>query len=158
MDEIEKRARELLAAEYEREGMDTAASTILSGGTTTHDEQTALRAIAAALRSVQALSQWKPIESAPKDGTTVLIHYTNCLGNGRTVKAKYIPRFYEESGFVDGDGGVDEYDEANDRYTYREGWWEVIDNWGEFGFVKVHEGEPTHWMMMPIPPREAASD
>ena len=102
-------------------------------------------------------SQWKPIESAPKDGTTVLIHYTNCLGNGRTVRAKYIPRFYEESGFIDGDGGVDEYDEANDRYTYREGWWEVIDNWGEFGFVKVHEGEPSHWMMMPEPPREAAS-
>ena len=102
-------------------------------------------------------SQWKPIESAPKDGTTVLIHYTNCLGNGRTIKAQYLPRFYEESGCDDGDGGVDEYDEANDRYTYREGWWEVIDNWGEFGFVKVHEGEPTHWMMMPIPPREAAS-
>ena len=52
---------------------------------------------------------------------------------------------------------MNEYDEANDRYTYLEGWWEVIDNWGEFGFVKVHEGEPTHWMMMPIPPREAAS-
>ena len=111
---------------------------------------------AAEVQRLPALSQWKPIESAPRDGTAVLIHYTNCLGNGRTIKAKYLPRFYEESGCTDGDG-VNEYDEANDRYTYLEGWWEVIDNWGEFGFVKVHEGEPTHWMMMPIPPREAAS-
>ena len=110
----------------------------------------------AEVQRLPALSQWKPIESAPRDGTTVLIHYINCLGNGRTIKAKYLPRFYEESGSDDGEG-VDEYDEANDRYTYLEGWWEVIDNWGEFGFVKVHEGEPTHWMMMPIPPREAAS-
>ena len=110
----------------------------------------------AEVQRLLALSQWKPIESAPRDGTTVLIHYTNCLGNGRTIKAQYLPRFYEESGCTDG-GDVDEYDEANDRYTYLEGWWEVIDNWGEFGFVKVHEGEPTHWMMMPIPPREAAS-
>ena len=115
-----------------------------------------IEALLAEVQRLLALPQWKPIATAPKDGTTVLIHYTNCLGNGRTIKAKYLPRFYEESGCTDGDG-VDEYDEANDRYTYREGWWEVIDNWGEFGFVKVHEGEPTHWMMMPIPPREAGS-
>ena len=116
----------------------------------------AIGVLAAEVQRLQALPQWKPIETAPRDGTTVLIHYTNCLGNGRTIKAKYLPRFYEESGCADGDG-VDEYDEANDRYTYREGWWEVIENWGEFGFVKVYEGEPSHWMMMPIPPREAAS-
>ena len=155
MDEIEKRARELLAAEYERDGHLGVAHTLRYGYRLTPAQDKGLAAIAAALRSAQT-AQWKPIESAPKDGTTVLIHYTNCLGNGRTVKAKYLPRFYEEAGCADGDG-VDEYDEANDRYTYREGWWEVIDNWGEFGFVKVHEGEPTHWMMMPIPPREAGS-
>ena len=150
MDEIEKRARELLAAEYERHGVLNAVDPIMFVV-----DRAAVDAITAILRSVQA-AEWKPIESAPKDGTTVLIYYTNCLGNGRTIKAKYLPRFYEESGCADGDG-VDEYDEANDRYTYREGWWEVIENWGEFGFVKVYEGEPSHWMMMPIPPREAGS-
>lgn len=96
------------------------------------------------------MSQWQPIETAPS-GKAVLIYYTNPLGKGRTIKARHIKRYTEESN-GDADEGVDEYDEANDRYTYVEGWWEMLDNWDEYGFVKVYSGAPTHWHPLPDPP------
>ena len=96
------------------------------------------------------MSEWQPIETAPS-GRAVLIYYTNQLGKGRTIKARHIKRFTEESN-DNADEGVDEYDEANDRYTYVEGWWEMLDNWDEYGFVKVYSGTPTHWHPLPDPP------
>lgn len=94
-----------------------------------------------------AEAEWLPIESAPK-GRAVLVRYLNRLGNERVIKARYIERFTEEASF-NCDEGVDEYDEANDRYTYCAGWWEMIDNWDDFAFVAVNEGEPTHWHPIP---------
>ena len=94
--------------------------------------------------------QWQPIETAPS-GKAVLIHYKNRLGNSRVIRARYIQRFTEEAVNDDGEG-VDEYDEANDRYTYMEGWWEMLDNWDDYAFVMVNEGQPTHWMPLPEPP------
>ena len=92
---------------------------------------------------------WQPIETAPS-GKAVLIHYRNPLGNSRVIKARHIQRFTEESN--DEGMGVDEYDEANDRYTYVEGWWEMLDNWDEYSIVKVCSGTPTHWHPLPAPP------
>lgn len=98
--------------------------------------------------------EWLPIESI-RTPSPVLVFYKNSLGNGRIIKARYIKRFSEESNsdFGDSEDGVDEYDEENDRYTYRQGWWECIDNWGDFSFIAVSEGEPTHWMPLPEPPK-----
>ncbi len=36
------------------------------------------------------------------------------------------------------------------------GWYECIDNWGDYTEVAIHEGEPSHWMPLPAPPIEAA--
>lgn len=99
----------------------------------------------------QAAREWLPIESAPK-GVAVLIHYKNQLGKSLVIKARYIERFTEEAGH-DCEEGVYEYDEANDRYTYTQGWWEMIDNWDDFAFVMVHEGQPDMWQPLPTPPR-----
>lgn len=94
---------------------------------------------------------WHPIETAPS-GVEVLIHYKNALGKSRVIKARRIERFTEESG-SDSNDGVDEYDQANDRYTYVAGWWESIDNWDDFAFVMVSEGIPTEWHELPEPPQ-----
>lgn len=71
MDAIEKRARELLAAEIERDGFTHAAEWIRDPSKSLrHIEAEAIRAIIAALTP-----QWQPIESAPKDGTPILACY-----------------------------------------------------------------------------------
>ena len=97
------------------------------------------------------MSEWRPIETAPTN-LPVLVHYKNPLGKSRVVKAQLIPRFSMESS-PDTELGVDEYDEENDRYTYIEGWWEVIDNWDDYSFV-LFDGDhrPDAWMPLPEPP------
>ena len=73
MDEIEKRARELLAAEYERDGHLGVAHTLRYGYRLTPAQDKGLAAIAAALRSAQ-VPEWRPIETAPRDGTAVWLY------------------------------------------------------------------------------------
>lgn len=91
---------------------------------------------------------WQPIATAPS-GKQVLIHYKNKLGKDRIIKARHITRFTEESNSDTSEEGCDEYDEANDRFTYCEGWWECLDNWEEYGFVMVTQGEPDLWHELP---------
>lgn len=95
---------------------------------------------------------WLPISDVPQC-KAILIHYKNKLGKSRTIKAKFIPKFTVESSGEYADGDVDEYDEANDRYTYTEGFWELIDNWDDFTMVKVNEGEPDGWQPLPLKPK-----
>ena len=92
---------------------------------------------------------WQPIETAPK-GKTVLVFYRNSLGKGRIVKATFIERFAQES---DGEEhGNEEYDEARDRYTWPEGWYEQIDNWEYAAAMFAGDHKPTHWMPLPAAP------
>ena len=81
--------------------------------------------------------------------------FYNCGYRGhQIVVAKYIKRYSEEANFdFGGDGeGISEYSEDKDCYYYVEGWWELIQNWDEYGFVQIHEGLVTHWMPLPSPP------
>jgi hypothetical protein len=95
--------------------------------------------------------EWRPIDTAPSL-KAVLVHYPNALGNSRIVKAKFIPRYTVESS---GDEeGVDEYHDSSDRFTYIEGWWELIDNWDEYSFLFIDGNKPTHWMPLPKPPTD----
>jgi hypothetical protein len=72
-------------------------------------------------------ARWQPIETAPKDGTSVLISSTNW----RTTWRGY----YRAQGFAPE---------------------QEIDNWGE-GWTRENYSDigliPTHWMPLPEPPK-----
>lgn len=46
-----------------------------------------------------------------------------------------------------------DYDEDEDEYYLKEGWYEVIHNWDEYSSVVI-EDFVTHWMPLPEPPEE----
>lgn len=96
----------------------------------------------AALQSQQPAG-WRPIETAPKDGRMMLLFYTNSNGLPRVVVAGWLTD--DEAAETDADG-----------FGLEAGWYERIDNWGEYYQVAIHEGEPTHWMPLPPAPGSAA--
>lgn len=99
------------------------------------------------LRTIRQ-SQWRPISEAPK-GLSILVHYKNALGKGRTVKAIYIERFTEEA---NEEYENFEYCEERDAYLANEGWYETIDNWPDYTSVAITEGVPYIWQPLPTPP------
>jgi hypothetical protein len=105
---------------------------------------------------------WIPVaERMPASGVTVLACYTNRSGNVRRIRAEWVAAKTIES---DGDSEIGEYDEATDCCYDPEGWYEKIDNWGDYSSVVVNEGEVTHWMPLPAhpgaspPPAQPAPD
>lgn len=123
-------------------------------GTPLQNDIAVMMAEFAGIYSGQAAQQpsvgWQPIETAPKDGRSVLIFYKNCMGKDRIIKASYTQRFTEES-----DNDWAEYSEEKDCYYSPEGWYEQIDNWDEYGSCFVGGGNVsrfTHWMPLPVPP------
>jgi hypothetical protein len=102
--------------------------------------------------SVPEVPQWIPVsERLPESGVIVLACYTNRAGNVRRIRAQWVAAKTSEY-MADGDFG--EYDEATDTYYDPEGWYECIDNWGDYSSVMVGEGEITHWMPLPDAPKE----
>jgi Protein of unknown function (DUF551) len=88
-------------------------------------------------------------ERLPKSGQTVLACYTNAAGMVRRIRAEWVAAKTIES---DAESEIGEYDEATDAYYDPEGWYEKIDNWGEYSSVAVVEGAITHWMPLPAAP------
>ena len=89
-----------------------------------------------ALNAAIGQAAWMPIDTAPK-GKIVLVHYTNRLGNGRTMRAQYyLPETLDsdatESGWAD------------------EGWYEESE---AYEYLMPLDGEPTHWMPLPAAPQ-----
>lgn len=77
------------------------------------------------------MSEWLPIESAPKDGSRVLVYgqwagETNGLQDGKDV---YVAEF-------------------SGRSDYHDFWWSCVGTDGYAAWVK-----PTHWMPLPAPPK-----
>lgn len=92
-------------------------------------------------------------ERLPEPSTKVLAHYVNDLGKGRTICAIWVPAKTRSD-----EGGHDdftEYDEEDDKFYWPEGWYEAIENWDEFGYVKVYEGEVDYWQPLPKRPAHA---
>lgn len=77
---------------------------------------------------------WQPIETAPRDGTPVL------LAGGEDDTARYMTD-----------------DEARRMRAPTRGWWTKGDGWvitlAEAGYVAVIRNDPTHWMPLPEPPQ-----
>jgi len=103
---------------------------------------------------LRAAQQWVPVtERMPKSGQPVMVCYRNRFGHWRRIRAEWVAAKTQES---DTDSEIGEYDEATDTYYDPEGWYERIDNWDDYSAVVVHDGEPTHWMPLPEPPKDAA--
>lgn len=98
----------------------------------------------------QPVLRWVRVgERLPERGTTVLACYMNSAGMLRRIRAHWIPAKSVEAGT---DDECSEYDEETDTKWTPEGWYEQIDNWGDYSAVAVCEGAVTHWMPMPEPP------
>jgi hypothetical protein len=81
---------------------------------------------------------WQPIETAPKDGRTVLLGYHNSHGKWRTMRGQWMSQEY-----------IDENFEEPDMAT--PGWYETsveADDIPSAWFT-----EPTHWMPLPPAPQ-----
>jgi hypothetical protein len=105
----------------------------------------------------RALARWgrpaiKPVpvsERLPEPGTKVLAHYFNSHGKSRTVCARWIPAKFESGDIDIYDDDFLEYDEDSDTFYWPEAWYEEIENWDEYGSVKINEGAVTHWQPLP---------
>lgn len=80
------------------------------------------------------MSEWQPIETAPKDGTTILIY-------GGTY-------FHDNDGSWNADDS--QLKHVTTAYFRRDGWC--------MGFGESYNDEiwakPTHWMPLPTPPTQ----
>jgi len=83
---------------------------------------------------------WQPIETAPKDGTWVLL-------SGGAVE-------YDWDGKTKPAMVVGQYTHWRDGVTAEEGWWQFA--WYDGGFYGEYEA-PTHWQPLPAPPDAARS-
>jgi hypothetical protein len=79
------------------------------------------------------MSEWQPIETAPKDGTEILLRVKKRAG----VTGKYLVGHYMEEGSY-----CDEYPPID------KGWY----FWNGCSFDKA--SEPTNWMHLPEPPKD----
>ena len=105
-----------------------------------------------------ARPKWQLIETAPKDGSFVLLSYINYyFEKRRTIKAAYINPFTVEATDADIDSGFCEYCEDNDEYYMPEGWYEVCHGSDTNLYVTLEDGNKatiTHWMPLPELPGE----
>lgn len=110
------------------------------------------RTCPACLAEKQEPVKWKKVsDELPKLGIPVLACYEGSSGKLWIVRAKWIPKNTEE---YYGDDDFFEYDEATDTHYIQEGWYECIENWDDYSFVKINEGEVTHWMELPTAPNQ----
>lgn len=116
------------------------------------DASTAITAYLAATKATAPdpapVSGWRDIATAPS-AKPVLVAYKNRCDKWRVVKAVKYEQYQNEQPADDDEGEVGEYCEEKDAYFVRAGWYELIDNWDDFGFVAIYEGDPVAWMNLP---------
>ena len=100
---------------------------------------------------------WRDIASAPS-AKPVLVAYKNRCDKWRVVKAVRYEQYQNEQPADDDEGECGEYCEEKDAYFVRAGWYELIDNWDDFGFVSIYEGEPVAWQHLPAAPKGRESE
>ena len=85
------------------------------------------------------MSDWKPIETAPKDGRTLRLGYFNSHKKWRTMRGQWFSQ----------DVINEEWEEPD---MADEGWYETcVEN---DDMPNCWWTNPTHWMPLPTPPKE----
>jgi hypothetical protein len=107
------------------------------------------RAVLQRFRGRPAIEPVPVSERLPEPGIKVLAHYFNSHGKSRTVCARWIPAKFETADSDTYDDDFLEYDEESDTFYWPEAWYEEIENWDDYGSVKINEGEVTHWQPLP---------
>lgn len=87
----------------------------------------------AALAAIKVMSEWKPIETARKDGTQYLLYgpWSGEIAGYRNVACRAIGRFTD---------GISDF--------VGEGWWELDSHGGYSAWML-----PTHYAELPEPPK-----
>ena len=96
-------------------------------------------------------AQWVNVNFAMPGNEKCLASLLFPSGKRKTIVAFYAKRYTIESSCDD--GYAYEYGEDDDECYLKEGWYESIQNWGDFSSVAVCEGEITHWMPLPDHPQ-----
>ncbi len=82
---------------------------------------------------------WQPIESAPRDGTDILLVKADAVVPRITVGC-WDASFHTE------------WDEEAEDTVYRGAWTDYgVESWGYEEYQELH---PTHWMPLPAPPAD----
>lgn len=89
-------------------------------------------------------------ESKPKN--IAIVFYKSRYGKNLQCIAFY-QNPYEEEALDDADEGWLDYDEEKDVYYYPKGWYECVLNGNDCGNFFI-DGEVTHWMKLPEPPKD----
>ena len=105
-----------------------------------------------------AIPKWIPVtERLPESGEHVLAacEIRSIYGGKKTYvcEAFYAAQHTLPEGNYSADDEFFDYDEEEDEYYLKEGWYEAIHNWDEY-FSVVIEDFLTHWMPLPEPPKE----
>ena len=102
------------------------------------------------------MTEWIAVTDHMPPGTYygVLAVHVPHAGPRCVVRARWVPRWFEDSDFDDGDG-VGEYSETDDCYYWPEGWYELTEA-GD-GTLWRLPGAVTHWMRLPALPARSRS-
>lgn len=126
--------REMFEAWADLDGLGIRRCTHLDDIYASPATRVAWRAWQVARRTTPEREAWQPIETAPKDGTQML------LSNGTDV---------EQGWWMHDEGGIIEHRDMDGRYTGQTesdgfiGWWDVSG---------CMQPEPTHWKPLPTAP------
>lgn len=110
-----------------------------------HIDQHTAQAVKAARNEA---SQWISVDERLPESKCLAVYKTE-RGQQFVIRARYIKRYEIEA---TGDECETDYNEADDVDYVKAGWYECIDNWGDFASVAVCEGVVTHWTSLPRSP------